>query len=192
MLVKNQIRTDQRADAQEVSMTEIMEKVFGTKDKRKLKKDLRDLQRNANNTARILNEFPWLWAVRPDWTFAQTIMRVSNEDLSPFFSRKIEDEIGMGEDRIHGVFIHTSSKFNGMPTESVEAVWNGNVSTSSICNFPGEKWHQAIHSRIHRNDTEILLHIVLVYWEGVAMVIYRPKPATSFNFAIDSFAVGEM
>jgi hypothetical protein len=98
----------------------------------------------------------------------------------------------MGDDSIYGVFIHISSRFNGMPTESVEAVWDGNTIASSICRFPDEKWRQAIYSRIHRNNTEIILHIVLVYWHGAAMVVYRPKPALNFNFEIDSFAVGEM
>ena len=165
-------------------MLEIIKKITGTDDASKFR-------RNIENNARILKEFPWLWAVQNCWPLSHMVMRVANEDLTHFLSEPVTDHTGMSNDHLDGIWIHKTESFNGGPMELVETVWNGKDVIASIRDFPNQTWCQKLHSCIRTDHTQIL-HIAMMFWHGDAMVIYRPKPAPNFNFAISSCGVGEM
>jgi len=147
--------------------------------------DRSKLQRNANNSSRILREFPWLWAVQHEWQVGYIIMRVSDEDLTPFFRQKV-GYMGMGNDRLYGFYIHGMRKFMGGPNEFVTPIWNGRDDLASIRKFPEMEWYQTLTPYLDQSDENAcrrasILHIVLVYWGWEAMVVYRPKkPAVSY------------
>lgn len=165
----------QRTNVQEVSMLKIAELFLGSSDDRKL-------NRTVAQNCRILQSFPWLWAINSHWFLSGTLMRVANgEDMSFFLRSKIVDRIGHPGQEIFGVWIHVVKMLNGMPLEFVNAVWDDDKDIASV-QPSGGQWCQALSSCIHNNNTHVL-HIVIAFRRGRdGLIIYCPKqPATDFN-----------
>lgn len=74
-----QIRTDQRADAQEVSMLSFLKKYDGV----------------AAQNQRIINkDFPWLWAVSSFWSFSTVQVSISSRDRNDALEKLLMEPIG--------------------------------------------------------------------------------------------------
>jgi len=146
----------------------------------RLESACRELGRRYSQNKRLLQEFPWLWAIRPTWNLALYYIRVS--DSKEFdLSTKVMEDMDNRPRRILRMLVHGySNRFEDGPFhELVASVWE-----------PGQFCDRALSWKEHLksycwSERVTILHLIVTCpapdLSDYTMIIRPAKPFDSFD-----------
>src|ERR1035437_4256346 len=114
------------------------------------------LERRYAQNARILQEFPWMWAVRSSWELSTDLINVT-DSMQFDLSSRIADDVKDHREIIIGLWAHGIRSINGRPLESVRKLWESQNSDT----VPSDReitWNDLVHNH---PKSETILHVAM-------------------------------